>query len=250
MTPVDEPDPQPEPEPEPEPEVPFEPELPIDETPTDTPDLPDDIELDPVIVPEDPDPIEDQLPEPEYPVQDNIETEVPQETIDTAPEIQDDSQDSSSDTIEQIIQQEVEKVVEEIGLSEKDAELLAELVKSDPIIAQAVQEFSQRAKENANAPMPYTLADVATELQAEKIVAGLTEAFTDPAVAFAGAAESFAELANFAGDLLSSPGEALASLGSDMTDDQREKAQEVIIPVIIVSQVVNAISSMLSARRM
>jgi len=250
VTPVDEPDPQPEPESEPEPEVPFEPELPIDETPTDTPDLPDDIELDPVIVPEDPDPIEDQLPEPEYPVQDNIETEVPQETIDTAPEIQDDSQDSSSDTIEQIIQQEVEKVVEEIGLSEKDAELLAELVKSDPIIAQAVQEFSQRAKENANAPMPYTLADVATELQAEKIVAGLTEAFTDPAVAFAGAAESFAELANFAGDLLSSPGEALASLGSDMTDDQREKAQEVIIPVIIVSQVVNAISSMLSARRM
>ena len=205
---------------------------------------------DPVIVPEDLDPIEDQPLEPEDPVQENTEIEVPQETTDTAPEIQDDSQDSSSDTIEQIIQQEVEKVVEKIGLSEKDAELLTESVKSDPIIAQAVQEFSQRAEANAEAPMPYTLADVATELQAEEIVAGLTEAFTDPAAAFAGAAESFEELANFAGDLLSNPGEALASLGSDMTDDQREKAQEVIIPVIIVSQVVNAISSMLSARRM
>ena len=250
VIPVDEPDPQPESEPEPEPEVPFEPEQPIDQNPIDTPDLPDDIELDPVVVPEDPNPIEDQPLEPEDPVQDNTETEVPQETTDTAPEIQDDSQDSSSDTIEQIIQQEVEKVVEEIGLSEKDAELLTELVKSDPIIAQAVQEFSQRAEANAEAPMPYTLADVATELQAEEIVAGLTETFTDPAAAFAGAAESFEELANFAGDLLSSPGEALASLGSDMTDDQREKVQEVIIPVIIVSQVVNAISSMLSARRM
>jgi hypothetical protein len=250
VIPIDEPDPQPDPEPEPEFEVPSEPELPIDETPIDTPDLPSDIELDPIIVPEDSDQIEDQPLEPEDPVQDNTETEVPQETTDTAPEIQDDSQDNSSDTIEQIIQQEVDKVVEQIGLSEKDAELLAELVKSDPIIAQAVQEFSQRAEENANAPMPYTLADVATEIQAEEVVAGLTEAFTDPGAAFAGAAESFAELANFAGDLLSNPAEALASLGSDMTDDQREKAQEVIIPVIIVSQVVNAISSMLSARRM
>jgi len=98
--------------------------------------------------------------------------------------------------------------------------------------------------------MPYTLADVATELQAEEVIAGLTEAFTNPGAALAGAAESFAELADFAGNLLSNPAEALASLGSDMTDDQREKAQEVIIPVIIVSQVVNAISSMLAARRM
>lgn len=250
VIPVDEPDPQPEPEPEPEPEVPVEPEQPVDEIPIDTPDLPDGTELDPVIVPEDPDPIEDQPLEPEDPVQENIETEVPQETTNIDPEIQDDSQEDSSDTIEQIIQQEIEKVVEEIGLSEKDAKLLEELVKSDPIIAQAVQEFSQRAEVNASAPMPYTLADVATELQAEEIVAGLTEAFTDPAAAFAGAAESFAELANFAGDLLSNPADALASLGSDMTDDQREKAQEVIIPVIIVSQVVNAVAQILSARRM
>ncbi len=59
----------------------------------------------------------------------------------------------------------------------------------------------------------------------------------------------FEELANFAGDLLGNPAEALSSLGSDMTDDQREKAQEVIIPVIVVSQVMNAVAQVLSARR-
>ena len=31
-----------------------------------------------------------------------------------------------------------------------------------------------------------------------------------------------------------------SELGSDMTDDQREKAQEVIVPVIIASQIVGA----------
>lgn len=292
VIPVDEPDPQPEPEPEPEPEVPVEPEQPVDEIPTDTPGLPDGTELDPVVVPEDPSPIEDQPLEQEDPVQDNTETEVPQETIDTVPEIQDDSNDTSKDIIsitedldlseketkqllevtedadlseEQIKQiaeviadsglskdqvQGLVDVIENADLSKEEIKQLAELIQSDPVIAQAVEQFNERAQENANAPMPYTLADAATEVQAEAIVAGLTEAFTDPAAAFAGAAESLAELANFAGDLLSSPGEALASLGSDMTDDQREKAQEVIIPVIIVSQVVNAVAQILSARRM
>ena len=30
----------------------------------------------------------------------------------------------------------------------------------------------------------------------------------------------------------------LISLGNDMTDDQKEKAQEVVVPVIIASQIV------------
>ena len=245
VPPVVEPTPEPDPQPEPEPEVPVEPEQPIDQTPIDTPDSQGDTELDPVVAPEDPTPIEDQLPVQEDPVQDSTETQDPQETK----TIDSQTQDDSSNTIEEIIQQEVTKIAEKVGLSEKDAELLQELVKSDLVIAQAVEQFNERAAENVNAPMPYTLADVATEIQAEQIVAGLTEAFTDPAAAFAGAAESFAELANFAGDLLSNPAEALASLGSDMTDDQREKAQEVIIPVIIVSQVMNAVANILSARR-
>jgi hypothetical protein len=40
------------------------------------------------------------------------------------------------------------------------------------------------------------------------------------------------------------PAELLSNfseLGSDMTDDQREKAQEVIVPVIIASQIAGAV---------
>jgi len=140
-------------------------------------------------------------------------------------------------------------VIENADLSKQEIKQLAELVKNDPVIAQAVEQFNERAAENANAPMPYTLADAATEVQAEQIIDGVTEAFTDPGAAAAAVGESLQKLAAFTSDLLSNPGEALASLGSDMTDDQREKVQEVIIPVIIVSQVMNAVANILSARR-
>jgi hypothetical protein len=79
---------------------------------------------------------------------------------------------------------------------------------------------------NENAPMPYTLADAITELQAEAFLA-------DPLNVFK----------NIDFDKVFSPSE----WGKDMTDDQREKAQEVIIPVILVS---NIISSVMSTRRL
>jgi hypothetical protein len=64
------------------------------------------------------------------------------------------------------------------------------------------------------------LADAVTEIQ--------TEAF----------------LADPLGAVLNiNPAELLSNfseLGMDMTDDQREKAQEVIIPVIIASQIISA----------
>ncbi len=85
-------------------------------------------------------------------------------------------------------------VIENADLSKEEIQQLAELIKDDPVIAQAVEQFNERAAENTNAPMPYTLADAATEVQAEAIVEGLTEAFTDPGAAFSGAAESFEEL--------------------------------------------------------
>ena len=41
---------------------------------------------------------------------------------------------------------------------------------------------------------------------------------------------------------------SLSNLGSDMTDDQREKAQEVVIPVILVSNIVASVGSVLTRR--
>ena len=74
--------------------------------------------------------------------------------------------------------------------------------------------------------MPFTLADAVTEVQAEVFLADPLSVFTD--IDF---------------DRVFSPSE----WGKDMTDDQREKAQEVIIPVILVS---NIISSVMSTRRL
>ena len=105
------------------------------------------------------------------------------------------------------------------GIKTEEIALIAEAMKDNPILASAVVEFSDRAKENADAPMPYTLADATTELQ--------TEAFL---------ADPIGALTNIDFEKILSPSE----WGKDMTDDQREKAQEVIVPVIIASNIVAA----------
>ena len=89
----------------------------------------------------------------------------------------------------------------------------------DPNVGKALQEFGDRANANLDAPMPYTLADATTEVAAEKLLA-------DPIGA----------LTNIDLEKVLSPSE----WGKDMTDDQREKAQEVIVPVIIASNIVAA----------
>jgi len=107
----------------------------------------------------------------------------------------------------------------DFGIRAEEIAVIAEAAKSNPVIATAIVEFSSRAEQNADAPMPYTLADATTELQ--------TEAFlSDPIGA----------LTNIDFEKVFSPSE----WGKDMTDDQREKAQEVIVPVIIASNIVAA----------
>ena len=110
-------------------------------------------------------------------------------------------------------------VAEDLGIKTEEIEVIAEAMKDNPILAAAVVEFSDRAKENAGAPMPYTLADATTELAAEQLL-------SDPIGA----------LTNIDFEKVFSPSE----WGKDMTDDQREKAQEVIVPVIIASNIVAA----------
>jgi hypothetical protein len=107
--------------------------------------------------------------------------------------------------------------------------IIAEAAKDNPAVAAAIVTFAEKAQENADAPMPYTIADAIVEAQAEQMLA-------DPIGAVA------AVFTNIDLDKLMSPSE----WGSDMTDDQREKAQEVIIPVILVS---NIVSSVMSLRR-
>ena len=112
-----------------------------------------------------------------------------------------------------------QQVAEDLGIKASEIAVIAEAMKENPILASAVVEFSSRAEEHADAPMPYTLADATTELQTEALLA-------DPIGA----------LTNIDFEKLLSPSE----WGKDMTDDQREKAQEVIVPVIIASNIVAA----------
>jgi len=121
---------------------------------------------------------------------------------------------------------EEEAVAESLGIKAEEIAIIAEAIKDNPAIAVAFVEFAGRAEENAGAPMPYTLADAITEVQ--------TEAFL---------ADPLGVLTNIDFEKLLSPTE----WGKDMTDDQREKVQEVVIPVILVG---NIVSSVMSLRRL
>jgi hypothetical protein len=119
------------------------------------------------------------------------------------------------------------ELAKDLGVKTDEIEILAEAAKNNPAVAIAIVTFAEKAEENANAPMPYTIADAITEAAAELFL-------QDPLAIFSGI------------DLkeLSSP----SQWGKDMTDDQREKAQEVIVPVILVSNIVSSVASALTRR--
>jgi hypothetical protein len=112
-----------------------------------------------------------------------------------------------------------EQVADALGIKSQEILLVAELAQSNTAVAKALESFTEKAKQNADAPMPYTLADAVTEAQTEQFLA-------DPIGA----------LTNIDLSKVLNPSE----WGKDMTDDQREKAQEVIVPVIIASNIVAA----------
>jgi hypothetical protein len=183
---TDDPEPTPEPSPEPSPQT------------TDT---------DPEPTPEpEPTPVE---PSPK-PSQANTITE---ETANLIADL------TSKDTLTKLTPEQKAAVAEGLGIKAEEIAKVAALAASNKSIATALEEFGDRIKENANAPMPYTLADATTEVQ--------TEAFL---------ADPIGALTNIDFDKVFNPSE----WGKDMTDDQREKAQEIVVPVIIASNIVAA----------
>jgi outer membrane biosynthesis protein TonB len=126
---------------------------------------------------------------------------------------------TNSSTLTKLTPEQKAAVAGALGIKPAEIAIVAEIAKSNPTIAKALQEFGDRANANLDAPMPYTLADATTEVQAEKFLA-------DPIGA----------LTNINLEKVLNPSE----WGKDMTDDQRKKAQEVVIPVIIASNLVAA----------
>jgi hypothetical protein len=129
-----------------------------------------------------------------------------------------------SQTLKSLTQEAKQELASDLGISAVEVAKVAEAMKSDPAVASAFVEFAERAGDAGEAPMPFTLADAVTEVQ--------TEAFLEDPLGAVFEVDVAELLSNF------------SELGMDMTDDQREKAQEVIIPVIIVSQIANVMIGM------
>ena len=126
-----------------------------------------------------------------------------------------------SQTLRALTQEAKAEVAQDLGIKPSEVAQIAEQMKSNPALAEAFVEFSDREAEAGETPMPFTLADAVTEVQTEAFLADPLGAVFEVDVT----------------ELLSN----FSELGMDMTDDQREKAQEVIVPVIIVSQIAGAV---------
>ncbi len=222
--PTDESSPEPSPEPSPEQTEPSDPTPTPDSETTDEPkpEPTDDPEPTPEPSPEpSPQPTDTDLeptPEPEPTPAEPSEEPSSTNTItdETASLIAD---LTSKDTLAKLSPEQKQAVAQGLGISVSEIALVAKIAQDNPVIATALEEFSDRIKENKDAPMPYTLADATTEIT--------TEAFL---------ADPLGALTNIDLEKVLSPSE----WGKDMTDDQREKAQEVVIPVIIASNIVAA----------
>ena len=116
--------------------------------------------------------------------------------------------DTAIENVEELTEEQVEVVAEVLQVSTEDVEIIAEAVKTDEVVAEAVEVYVERAVENKDVEN-YTLADVVTEIQFEQFLENPIESFV-----------SFEEI-------------DLSTIGDDMTQDQKEKAQEVVVPVIL-----------------
>ena len=112
--------------------------------------------------------------------------------------------------VSELTKEQVEVVAEVLQVQTEDVEIIAEAVKEDEVVAEAVEEYVERAVENADVEN-YTLADVVTEVQFETFLENPIETFVD------------IDLTEI----------NIANIGDDMTQDQKEKAQEVVVPVIL-----------------
>jgi hypothetical protein len=252
-TPDPTPDPDPTPEPSPEPTVdPTEeptpeptPEVTPDPEPTEEPVVDPTEEPTPEPSPEpgpDPEPEDNPWTEPDTEIKDEVlEALVPEKGTGTEQDLSNvianlTSKDNKlvklsaeqitavSQTLRALTQEAKQEVAEDLGIKASEVAQIAEQMKSNPELASAFVEFTDRAESAGETPMPFTLADAVTEVQTEAFLADPLGAVFEVDVT----------------ELLSN----FSELGMDMTDDQREKAQEVIIPVIIVSQIANVMIGM------
>ena len=133
------------------------------------------------------------------------------------------------ETVAELDEEEKQAVGEVLGFSEEtaaqDVEIIAEAAAKEENIATAVDEYVERAIANEDVE-DFTLADVVTEVQIEAFISDPVGAIID------------VDLENI----------DFATIGQDMTQDQRQKSKEVVVPVIIASQIVAQAGALISRR--
>lgn len=239
--------PTPAPSPEPTPEAPpteeSKPEPTVDPEPTPEPQPTPAPETEPTVEPS-PEPLPEPIPEPTKNPEikdEELSALIPEKGTGTAEDLSGvianlTSKDNKlvtlspeqiaavSQTLKSLTQEAKAEIAGDLGIKASEVAQIAEQMKDNPALAEAFVEFADRAGDAGETPMPFTLADAVTEVQ--------TEAFLADPLGAVFSVDVTELLSNF------------SELGMDMTDDQREKAQEVIIPVIIVSQIANVMIGM------
>jgi len=158
-----------------------------------------------VLVVED-EPIEDVVEEQIEIIEDIVVEEITEEQIEVVSEIV----EEVIENVEELTEEQVEVVAEVLKVETEDIAIIAEEAKEDVVIAEAVEVFVERAVENADVE-DYTFADVVTEIQFENFIEDPIEVILDIDI----------------GKI------DITTIGDDMTQDQKEKAQEVVVPVIL-----------------
>ena len=115
------------------------------------------------------------------------------------------------ENVNDLDEDQVEVVAEVLQVATDDVEIIAKAIKTDEVVAEAVEEYVERAVANADVEN-YTLADVTTEINFEAFTANPIEVLVD--------FDNITEI-------------TFSSISNDMTTDQKEKAQEVVVPVIL-----------------
>ena len=166
-------------------------------------ELPDDDIVVPIVEVET---IEEEIEEQIEIIEDVVIEEISEEQVEVITEVV----TEVIENVEELTEEQVEVVADILSVKTEDVEIIAETAKEDEVIAEAVEVFVERAVENADVE-DYTFADVVTEIQFEQFLEDPVEVILD------------IDISNI----------NIETIGDDMTQDQKEKAQEVVVPVIL-----------------
>ena len=120
------------------------------------------------------------------------------------------------ETVAELNEEEKQVVADVLGVTEtNDVQIIAEQSAKDENISIAVQEYVDRATENADVE-DYSISNVIVEVQVEQFFADPIGQFTD------------IDLSDI----------VISDIGSDMTQSSKDNAKKTVVPVIIVGQII------------